>query len=591
MRIIGYLSSKTNELLELRLLETCKDDMKSVQLDTNEMITWAAFSESSEVTSLAYSDSDEIVLIDGPPIVYNERFENISGEDIGNTSTVLSRIETNSPIFTAKKIGKRIQLSLASSRAGPGKMWYSSENDVLVFSNDIRVLIHALGYQPDLISLQSLFRFGRVLEPRSMSANIHCVSPGYTLSANHMPIRLDETEEFRYSFTPIKKTITDFEILLEKTTDLLSSLDVDLLMSGGVDSTLLAFMMDVSAKTGFYLMFDESDPELPYAEEAASNTDIALKTFKMTTEDAVDAIFECPKSHIQPTVDFSAVNTFYLMNQIKKTSQKTVAILDGNGTEFILGPMTQPKLRGWQLVGYIPCPIRKLVRRLYSNLDVFTFYQKVIHSLIPVSRAAGCRTNIAPYLMFPMNGFLTTDLNKLDIQQAKLLDNFVFSISDPIDLKSFLTVASIYTSCHVMCAKTYEIGVNPIKSIYPFLWKSFLIEQGRMSWDTKARDSIFKYPMKKMLEKYMPMEYVHRRKSGFTPPMEKWILNDYVNERIKQVLDSLSPVTRGVVSQTNLNKAFLKAKSRRSYPPQLLTLLWATLFTEIWLRENVYRRN
>ncbi|MFX1579728.1 MAG: asparagine synthase-related protein [Promethearchaeota archaeon] len=591
MRIAGYLSNTTHDSLEQGLLKGSKETMSFLQLETNEMFIWVAHSKATSGMSLVYSSSDEMVLIDGPPVVKKEDFEIITAENIGEISTIISRIESNSPILTAEKTEGHIQLDLTSSRAGPGKMWYAFEKDALVFSNDIRILIHALGYQPDLISLYSIFRLGRILEPRSISTNIHCVSPGITLSATGMPLKLDKKREFRYSFIPTKRTISDFRNLLEKTTDVLSVLDVDLLMSGGVDSTLLAFMMDVSAKRGFYLMFDESDPELPNAEEAASKTGIPLKTFKMTTEDALDAIFECPKAHIQPTVDFSAINTFYLMNQIKKTSQQTIAVLDGNGTEFILGPMIKPKLRGWQLIRYVPCPIRKMIRRIYSNPDVFTFNLRVIRSLIPVARAAGCRVDVAPNLVYPMDGFLTTGLDKLDALYAKQLSSFVSSISDAEDFRSFLTIASLYTNCYVMLAKTHEVGIDPIKSIYPFLWKSFLIEQGTMSWGTKARNSMFKYPLKKMLEEYMPMEFVHRQKSGFTPPMERWILNSQVNERVKQVLDSLSPITKRIVSQANLTKAFLKARNRRSYPPQFLTLLWATLFTELWLQENVYYRN
>jgi hypothetical protein len=114
-----------------------------------------------------------------------------------------------------------------------------------------------------------------------------------------------------------------------------------------------------------------------------------------------------------------------------------------------------------------------------------------------------------------------------------------------------------------MQVKTYDLCSNGNQIIYPFIFREILIDQGKYSWADKSKNNTVKYPLKKILEKYVNKEFVHRRKVGLNSSLEDWMLyidNKYFLIEYLNKDNSIAEIMIGRKNLQQLKKAFLKPK-------------------------------
>jgi asparagine synthase (glutamine-hydrolysing) len=96
----------------------------------------------------------------------------------------------------------------------------------------------------------------------------------------------------------------------------------------------------------------------------------------------------------------------------------------------------------------------------------------------------------------------------------------------------------------------------------------------------KFRNGVSKYLLKRVAEKLLPMEIVHRRKQGFGVPLEYWFqggLREYVHD----VLFDSRASGRGLFrSEEVANMVRLYDRGRKD----LATTIWMLVVLETWFR-------
>jgi asparagine synthase (glutamine-hydrolysing) len=67
---------------------------------------------------------------------------------------------------------------------------------------------------------------------------------------------------------------------------------------------------------------------------------------------------------------------------------------------------------------------------------------------------------------------------------------------------------------------------NSLEVRVPFLDRELVEFSLQIPTDLKMKGVTTKYILKKVMEKYLPMEVIYRPKSGFGAPVRKWIVED-----------------------------------------------------------------
>jgi asparagine synthase (glutamine-hydrolysing) len=112
----------------------------------------------------------------------------------------------------------------------------------------------------------------------------------------------------------------------------------------------------------------------------------------------------------------------------------------------------------------------------------------------------------------------------------------------------------------------------------PYLDHRFVERCAQLSPGWKRHGSIGKYLFKKVAERYLPAPLVHRRKQGFTLPLNEWLQGPLHTEMV----DALSTrfARRGLVRPECVLK--LLDQQRRGTRNQT-GRLWSLLILEKWL--------
>jgi asparagine synthase (glutamine-hydrolysing) len=101
-----------------------------------------------------------------------------------------------------------------------------------------------------------------------------------------------------------------------------------------------------------------------------------------------------------------------------------------------------------------------------------------------------------------------------------------------------------------------------------------------LSPSMRLRGRTGKYLLKKLLERYLPSEMVHRPKQGFAVPLGRWFRHDLRDE----LLDTLSPDRVQSVGVFRPEAASFLVRQHLSGQRDQSTLLWRLFVFHLWDR-------
>lgn len=145
----------------------------------------------------------------------------------------------------------------------------------------------------------------------------------------------------------------------------------------------------------------------------------------------------------------------------------------------------------------------------------------------------------------------------------------------------------LFINSHLWTAKALSVNENlGLRIMYPFIWRDILLEQGKMPWGAKVHEGIVKWPLKKLLEDFMPADFIYRKKSGFVPPLVHWLTNREFNSKVHDVVARKDSFASQIIPSRVLNELLSDALSGKKLRFPLLNVLWGAIFTEFWIQEH-----
>ena len=133
-------------------------------------------------------------------------------------------------------------------------------------------------------------------------------------------------------------------------------------------------------------------------------------------------------------------------------------------------------------------------------------------------------------------------------------------------------------------AKACSVGESlGIRIIYPYIWSDILKLQGQIPWQAKINRGIVKWPLKRLLEEYMPSDFIYRKKSGFVPPFAHWLKSKDFNDAVRELLVSSRGVFGRILPTRVFEELLDDALQGESLRHSILNFLWGAIFTEMWI--------
>ena len=275
----------------------------------------------------------------------------------------------------------RRRLLLARDRAGEKPLFYRHEHGTMVFASELKALL-VDPQCPRILNPEALdfyLAFGYVPGDRCLLNGIHKLPQGHVLvfdlaSGDVQTARYWELPQPASGAIPQDDELVAQleEILLDSVRlRLISDVPVGIMLSGGVDSSLVVAMAArVSSRRvkTFNISFPGygSFDEAPYAREVARHfgTEHVELAAEMAT---LDLLPELARQYDEPIADSSMVPTYLVSRLIRR--EATVALGGDGGDELFGGYWQHSWVQQQARVGaWIPRPAKRLARSAVSRL-------------------------------------------------------------------------------------------------------------------------------------------------------------------------------------------------------------------------------
>lgn len=451
---------------------------------------------------------------------------------------------------------RKQQLFLARDRVGKKPLYYSQDQQRIIFSSEIKAILEVPGVsrEIDLQALSDYFSLLYIPAPRTIFSAIRKLPAGhYALATNtsfevHSYWDLDFTPQHQLNELQMRD---DIMAILEEATRLrmISEVPLGAFLSGGIDSSSVVAMMARSSKepivTNSISFSVAKYNEIEYARQIANKFATHHHEFHVEPE-AIAVIEKLAWHYDEPFADSSAVPTYYVSQIARKNV--TVSLSGDGGDENFAGyERYYLDLREQQVRNIIPQSLQKsvfsLITKCYPQSDAFS---KILRGKAFFKNIA--RDPVEAYF-FSMSAFYDDEKSFLfqpgafkalqGYHSSELFHRFYHSAPADdhlsriqyLDIKTYLCDDVLTKVDRASMAVSLEVRC-------PLLDQNFMEYVARIPSTLKRVGKDGKHIFKNALKAYLPSEVLYRKKMGFGVPILEWLRSDLRDYARGLVLDS-----------------------------------------------------
>ena len=494
------------------------------------------------------------------------------------------------------------KLILARDRLGKKPLYYSCQQQQIVFGSELKALAEVPGFDRSISAgaIDQFLTYQYIPHPNTIYQNAKKVPPGHFVEVTksrgdgvdyrvkrYWNVDLSHEEDI-----PQNEACEQLTNLLGDSIRLRLRSDVPLgaFLSGGIDSSLIVALaseqLDTPLNT-FSIGFRENDfDETPFAAMVANWVKSEHREHRVEP-DAVDVLDRLMWHYDEPFGDSSAIPTWYLCEQTRK--YVTVALSGDGGDELFAGYDRYRALwmSQWsnRLLPVAPILGSKLVQGLPASNKQRSFIRRL-------QRFGGALNQ--PLSRRYMNWLqifsekLRAELYRDDfVEQLPDEDPFEFFESSwkqvgDRDLVSKASLADLvtYLPCDLMNKVDIASMAHSLECRQPFLDYRLVEFAVRLGSSHKFGLSGGKLILRRTYNKKLPRQIWTRKKMGFGVPLGSWFQNE-----LRQLTEDR------LLSTDSRCHAYFKVENLRQLVSQHMTgqinhcyRLWNLLVLETWLR-------
>ncbi|MGO4917637.1 asparagine synthase (glutamine-hydrolyzing) [Pseudogemmobacter sp. W21_MBD1_M6] len=444
------------------------------------------------------------------------------------------------------------QLHFARDRIGEKPLYLARLCDGWAFGSELKALLSVPRFEAHLCpdAVAAYLAYGYVPDTQCIFQNVQKVQPGHVSTVSLAAIA-PETHPYETFGELIDGALErrdagqndgldGLETTLSEVVEeqMLSDVPLGCFLSGGVDSSLVAALMqsrsDQPVRT-FAIGFSEARfNEAPHAAAVARHLRTEHTEFILSEQDALGVITDLPKIYDEPFADSSQIPTALLCREARNSV--TVALTGDGGDEVfggynrhVIGPRLLSRLQR------VPRGLRRSAGR-------------VISACAPViTPENGWARRFSSRMHLPVTALdkaLKLALHLGDINDlSAIYQHFTRGIQNPEDLTRDANTVSTPESAFplvgaewmmAMDSETYLPGdilvkvdrasmAASLETRAPFLDARVVRAAWELPLEMKIADGKGKQALRSILDRYVPRDLIERPKQGFAIPLDRWL--------------------------------------------------------------------
>jgi len=483
----------------------------------------------------------------------------------------------------------RRELFLARDHLGVKPLYYAWENGSLVFGSELKALLpfpglpHAL--DPDSLALFLECQY--IPAPHTIYRSVRKLPAGHWLSVREG--RLDQGRFWKPSYVP-KHSLTaaqavdalERELVRSVESMLVADVPLGAFVSGGVDSGLVAAIATERAGRPldtFNLGFTGHDvgSEHVEAERVARHIGSRHHCLMLAPGDVLPALERWVEVFDEPFGDQAALPTMLLAEYARKT---VTVVLTGEGADEVFGGYGNyvSRLREERLTGVLGAagsPLPWLLRRLPGRIA----RDRVLKAAAqPRARRYATIPNIYESLL--RGEYFTPAFNAAaKARIADVAEKLYAECDSPAYLDHLLDIdARLWLPDDLLAKVDRATMAFSLEARVPYLDHDFYGWCARLDPGLKIDGRARKIILKRLAERYLPGDIVHRPKQGFMMPLERWLAHE-LKDDIAQALGPRGLGRRGLVRPDAIARLLSEHMSGRKNHAMRL---WVLLILERW---------
>lgn len=478
------------------------------------------------------------------------------------------------------------RLFLARDRFGEKPLYFSQTAERICFASELKALYPLMD---DLVldgqAVDSFFSFGYVPAPLSIVSGIRKLEAAHCLSVQEGVSKKNRYWELS---PPNGKPATEEEVRVALSDSIrlrfTSDVPVGVLLSGGIDSSLIAVMasemgLDFTAfcMGGGQGWYDER----PYASRVAELCHRSVVVDSVDSSNVVGHILETTSGLDEPFADSSAVPSYHLF---KLAAREGKVVLSGEGGDELFGGYDKYR-RALRVRAFrrLPSPIRSLLNRAGDRVDEYrpSFWKSLTraarHSLASdVEVFCAFNSMLSPFFK---RCLLTEDFWKrygrenadyFRIHEDQRLPEFSVSKMMDLDRRTYLAEDLMVKADRMSMAASLEVRC-------PFL-DHRLVE---ISLRLKEQDLILKNQgkvlLRRLASRYLPPEIAQRPKKGFSVPVSDWLRG-----AVAPLFDEIVRPNDTLVEILDYKEIARRRRLHQASAFDFTNHLWALLVFHLW---------
>ncbi|MBF0293068.1 MAG: asparagine synthase (glutamine-hydrolyzing) [Nitrospinae bacterium] len=452
-------------------------------------------------------------------------------------------------------------LTLARDRLGEKPLYYGWWGKVFLFGSELKALRAYPGYSPEIDrnALALYLRYNYVPAPYSIYKGIKKLPPGTFLSLR-FPSTQDAMQEPSAYWSALEAfqngMVNPLRLDDESATDMLDGLmrdavktrmvsDVPLgvFLSGGVDSSIVAAMMQAQSpravKTFTIGFHEEGFDEAKHAMAVAKSLGTDHTEMYASPEDARAVIPDLPAMYCEPFADSSQIPTFLVSKLARR--HVTVALSGDGGDELFGGYNRYFWGRSiWKKVGPVPLPLRRALAMgaLSVSPSSWDFLFGLVKGFAP-KKLQEKRFGARLYKLAKIiSASRPEEMYKLLVSHFNDPANVAIGSTEPLSLpadvqtglfngglaqKMMLADTLSYLPDDILVKVDRASMAVSLEVRAPMLDHRLVEFAARLPLDQKMAGDSGKILLRKTLDRYVPREIIERPKMGFGVPIGAWL--------------------------------------------------------------------
>lgn len=461
---------------------------------------------------------------------------------------------------------KKKTLFLARDRMGIKPLYYANTKNDFRFASNIQALLNSdsnkqIDTSIDPVALHHQFTLHAVVPaPMTVLKGIRKLEPAHSLLIKENGERKLE-RYWTLDATRPKEKLSDDEwteaihealrVAVRRRNDV-SDVPVGVLLSGGLDSSLLVGLLDEigiqnipTYSIGFDDQPEEKGNEFEYSDAVVERFNTNHHKIHIPNEQTLSRLPEAIANMAEPMFGQDAIGFYLLSEQVAKDVK---VVQSGQGADEVFGGYFWYNMMNEAKGSHL-----ERFRQFYFDRD----HDEMIEALMPayIDR---------DYTAETLTELLETPHAETFIDAVFRTDTTMLIVDDPVKRVDNMTMA------------------HGLEARVPFLDHELVELAAKMPPHMKLNDG-GKYVLKQISRGMIPDSVIDRKKGYFPVPALKYVRGEFL-EFMQDVLNSQTCKNRGVYQRDYVNKLLAK-------PEDYLTRiqgskLWHMALLEYWLQDN-----